>query len=307
MDCLLCRGNNIISQIEDTDEDYGTCPSIPIAYDDLKKDIRCGLSAEARQLWWPILPSIQPGAEILTAPNIKELSEKKYLWAKERVSHHPLSSGASSSLETGVDDRCDRIDEILALLIHMYDLKEPGLVKTYVSILVLMIPSVDICFHTCCATLDRPDWFISPTAVNHRLKLYTFKELVRKYLPKQYSRLERIGGLGSEFLNLLFIDLFFSLMPTPDVMRVMDAFLLEGTKVIHRFGLGIIFINRDLLEGEGIRFGQSPLSLPPSLPPSVPPSLLPPPCSHSRYQNRYHLLGSYSQQMSHSSQLQRSG
>jgi hypothetical protein len=279
MDCLLCRGN-IISQLEDTDEDYGTYPTIPISYEDLKKDIRCGLSAEARQLWWPILPSIQPGAEILTAPNIKELSEKKYLWAKDRaLSHHQAVLDSSNG--TGIDDRCDRIDEILSLLIHMYDLKEPGLVKTYVSILVLMIPSVDICFHTCCATLDRPDWFISPTAVNHRLKLYTFKELVRKYLPKQYTRLERIGGLSSEFLNLLFIDLFFSLMPTPDVMRVMDAFLLEGTKVIHRFGLGIIYINRDLLEGEGIGSVLSSSTLPPSL-------------AHSCHQNRDNLLGSYS-------------
>jgi hypothetical protein len=260
MSCGLCRGN--LSQLEDTDEEFGKYPTIPITYEDLKKDIRCGLTAEARQFWWPILPTIQQGEDILSLPNIQELSNKRYLWAKQHSNHH------SPAQDEGTlrDDRYDRIDEILSLLISMYDLKEPGLVKTYVSILVLMIPSVDICFHTCCATLDRPDWFISPTAVNHRLKLYTFKELVKKYLPKEALKLERIGGLNSEFLNLLFIDLFFSLMPTPDVMRVMDSFLLEGTKIIHRFGLGLIFLNRDLLEAEGIR---SPPPSPSVLTPST--------------------------------------
>jgi hypothetical protein len=258
MSCGLCRGN--LSQLEDTDEDYGKYPTIPITYEDLKNDIRCGLSAEARQFWWPILPTIQQGEDILSLPNIQEISHKRYLWAKQHSNHHPTThseenGNESKGMNEGTlrDDRYDRVDEILSLLISMYDLKEPGLVKSYVSILVLMIPSVEICFHTCCATLDRPDWFISPTAVNHRLKLYTFKELVKKYLPKEAMRLERIGGLNSEFLNLLFIDLFFSLMPTPDVMRVMDSFLLEGTKVIHRFGLGLIFLNRDLLEADRIR------------------------------------------------------
>lgn len=249
-----------MSALEDTDEDCGKYPTIPITYEDLKKDIRSGLTAEARQFWWPILPTIHQGEDLLKLPNIQELSNKRYLWAKQHSDHHSLnekkeeSGGESGESEgTSRDDRHDRVDEIVSLLTSMYDLKEPGLVKTYVSILVLMIPSIDICFHTCCATLDRPDWFISPSAVNHRLKLYTFKELVKKYLPKEAVALERIGGLNSEFLNLLFIDLFFSLMPTPDVMRVMDSFLLEGTKIIHRFGLGLIYLNRDLLDTEAIR------------------------------------------------------
>lgn len=275
MNCLLCRGLDIISPsratLEDTDEGYdGRYPTIPITYNDLKSDLRYGLTAEARQYWWPILPLIQHNQDLLTPPNIHEISKKRYLWATQRMNsaHAPTTSTNNESenelsmISTLDDnhavgnapplDHTNRIDEILALLIQMYDLKEPGLVKTYVSILVLMIPSVEICFNTCCATLDRPDWFISPTAVNHRLKLYTFKELVKKYLPKEFIKLERIGGLNSEFLNLLFIDLFFSLMPTPDVMRIMDSFLLEGTKIIHRYGIGLIYMNRDLLTVEGI-------------------------------------------------------
>jgi len=231
-------------KFEECEDDtaIGKFPVLPIAYNDLKSDLRSGLTADARLYWWPLLPRVLSGTTITSYPDIKDIAAKRYKWAKEQ------EIGTSKSEHTEIHDiQSDRCEEIMTLLIKMHDLEEPGLIKPLVNILVLMMPNIDICFQTCCDILARPDWFISPTAVNHRLKLFTFKELVKKYMPKEFNTLDRIGALGAEYLNLIFIDLFSSLLPMPDVARIMDSFLLEGLKILHRYGLGLIHMHRDFL------------------------------------------------------------
>lgn len=233
---------------EEFGPNVGHFPEIPLSYDDLKKQLRGGLMADARIYWWPYLPRILPNTFISTYPNIKDSAVKRYNWAKEKLqlkSHSSVDSRRYSDEELIKDERTH---DIMSLLMDQYVLEEPGLIKTFVMILVRIIPSADVCFSTCCDVLARPDWYISPNAVNHRLKLYAFTELVKKYLPKQAAQLEAIGGLQEECLNLLFVEYFFTLLPTPDVARIMDCFLLEGSKIIHRFGLGIIYMYRSVLD-----------------------------------------------------------
>ena len=43
-----------------------------------------------------------------------------------------------------------------------------------------------------------------------------------------------IKALTDEFLNHIFVGLFFSLFPKEQAYRVLDCFLLEGGKILYR-------------------------------------------------------------------------
>ena len=64
--------------------------------------------------------------------------------------------------------------------------------------------------------------------------------MVKAYLPKTYLSLTTIGALDERYLNLMFVDFFVEILPENLVLRIVDAYLLEGVKVLYRFGLGLI-------------------------------------------------------------------
>lgn len=70
--------------------------------------------------------------------------------------------------------------------------------------------------------------------------LYTYKELLNKHAPKTYTVLNTIGALDSRYLNLMFVDMFVELLPEYVHLAMMDAFLLEGIKILYRFGVALI-------------------------------------------------------------------
>ena len=74
----------------------------------------------------------------------------------------------------------------------------------------------------------------------NRYNSFAFKEMVKAYLPKTYLSLTTIGALDEKYLNLMFVDFFVEILPENLVLRIVDAYLLEGVKVLYRFGLGLI-------------------------------------------------------------------
>lgn len=46
-------------------------------------------------------------------------------------------------------------------------------------------------------------------------------------MPKTHAVLNGISGLDDKYLNLMFMDFFKTLLPMEDVLRIMDAYLLE--------------------------------------------------------------------------------
>lgn len=59
-------------------------------------------------------------------------------------------------------------------------------------------------------------------------------------MPKTFSTLEDIGALKPMFLNLMFVDFFRTLLPRQSVLALLDAYLLEGWRILLRYGLSLI-------------------------------------------------------------------
>jgi hypothetical protein len=59
-------------------------------------------------------------------------------------------------------------------------------------------------------------------------------------MPKTFAALKTIGALDDKYLSTMFVDFFAELLPTSLLLSLMDAYLLEGEKILFRFGLALI-------------------------------------------------------------------
>mmetsp|Transcript_2692 Transcript_2692/g.4044 ORF Transcript_2692/g.4044 Transcript_2692/m.4044 type:complete len:538 (+) Transcript_2692:191-1804(+) len=224
----------------DEHDSAGSFPDIPISYDSLREQVYGGLMPDARQYWWPLLPRIVSGEHIRKYPNIKAMSTVRYKSALGgRVSVDTNDTGA---------EQTNRLNEVVCLLSDLYDIQDQESVRQLVGVLIDIIPSSDICFHTCCDILDQPHSIVARNAHDHRVKLHVFRELIEEHLPQaDVVLLTHLGVLEDRFLNLIFVDFFTSIISNTHVLRIFDMLLLEGVVVLHRFGLGIIFMHISLL------------------------------------------------------------
>jgi len=59
-------------------------------------------------------------------------------------------------------------------------------------------------------------------------------------MPSTATVLDSINALDDINLNVIFIDLFSSIFKIKYIARILDSFLLEGNKVLHRFGIALL-------------------------------------------------------------------
>lgn len=69
---------------------------------------------------------------------------------------------------------------------------------------------------------------------------FTFKEMLKSHMPKTFIELNEIGALDEKYLSMMFIDFFVELLPTKLLLPMLDAYLLEGVKVLYRYGIALI-------------------------------------------------------------------
>jgi hypothetical protein len=199
---------------------------------------------DGRMFWWPILPRILPGTVLNSSPNIKELASKRYKSAKSKLLMNDVPETKSI-----VELQKARCFELTLLLCDAFDITEPALLRKFAKVIILTIPSSDICFQLCCDVLSRGHSFISRNFAEQQIKLWVFRELVQNYFSAEdHEHIERIQALSDPFLNLIFADYFTTLLPPYHVMRIFDMFLLDGSIVLHRIGLGLLYKYKSLLE-----------------------------------------------------------
>ena len=229
-----------------------------MCWQELQQAVSTGLMHDSRIYWWPILPRCLPGSVISVYPRIKEMASKQFRAAKARLLMPELPELGS------IDDlQKARALELMALICDVFDISEPVLLRQLVQIVLLVIPSSDLCYQLCSDVLARGPSFLSRSLTEHTLKLRVFRDLLKMFLPaEEWIELERTGVLADRYLNLFFVNLFSPLLPAHMVLRIVDMFLLEGVIVLHRMGLGLFVMQRELLLSAGY------VSLPPFPPPA---------------------------------------
>ena len=76
---------------------------------------------------------------------------------------------------------------------------------------------------------------------------YVLLSLMKKHLPKIYETFQKYDLMPSMYASEWFITLFTRELDFKILVRIFDVFLLEGFKVIYRFGLGFLKLKEEKL------------------------------------------------------------
>ena len=113
-------------------------------------------------------------------------------------------------------------------------------IETLCKILLKELKRSDVVYMTLTDLIGSKDKYYDTSVAGHQNRLFTFRELLKNYVPKTYLALKVLGALDDKYLNMIFVDFFTELLPENIVLIIMDSFLLEGVKILYRYGLALI-------------------------------------------------------------------
>jgi hypothetical protein len=220
-------------------------PRPPVGYTALRRQLRIGLSTQARQIWWPSLPRIADGDGINEFTNISELAGNRYKWANADRDLEP-----NASLEV-------KVLYVVQLLVNQYHLFDEELTMTLARMLVKELADISLAFSTLCDVMDRGPWFIAMDAAQHRIRFETLRLLVQKNNKNFYDSLLAINALDDQYLDIFFTKLFVDVLPEDSVKKLMDIFLYEGIKTIYRFSVSFLFLSSTTVNPDSFKSGDA--------------------------------------------------
>ena len=196
-------------------------PQPPLGYTALRRELRTGLSTQARQIWWPNLPRIPDGAGITVFSNVSELATNRYKWANADVNFDPNSSIDVKALY------------IVQLIVNQFQLFDQELITTLAKIIAKELSNVALAFSTLCEVMDRGQWFFPTDAAMQRTRFETFRQLLNRYDANFFDVLQRINGLDDKYMELFFTKLFVDLLPDDSVKRLVMVPLIILIFIYH--------------------------------------------------------------------------
>mmetsp|Transcript_32580 Transcript_32580/g.46994 ORF Transcript_32580/g.46994 Transcript_32580/m.46994 type:complete len:684 (-) Transcript_32580:592-2643(-) len=220
---------------------------VPIGYSSLKQLLRNGLKTnESRNYWWPILTDIKSQAYINEYPDVIEAAEKLHVLISEPLLDHKSMSKIQPTEETELIESVSK--NLIYVLKRNKKIEEVDYFQAISRILVKELRRIDVCYMIASNLLGNQDKFSAVSYEGNHCNIFAFKEMLKNYLPKTYLSLTTIGALDEKYLNLMFVDFFTEILPENLVLRIVDAYLLEGVKVLYRFGLGLIKGYKNLIK-----------------------------------------------------------
>ncbi|XP_064395380.1 uncharacterized protein LOC135342564 isoform X2 [Halichondria panicea] len=109
--------------------------------------------------------------------------------------------------------------------------------------LLFLDEETDFWFLVCVIDKLMPQQYFSPGLLAPQADQAVVRELVATQLPLLSHHLQRYSIDVTLVTFNWFLTLFVDALPTETVLRILDCFLLEGTKVLFRMSLGILKIN----------------------------------------------------------------
>ena len=75
--------------------------------------------------------------------------------------------------------------------------------------------------------------------------LFVLLKYMKKFLPDIFNHLQRKDVYPTIYASSWYLTCFINVLSYDKILRIMDCFLFEGSKIIHRISLGILAINHD--------------------------------------------------------------
>lgn len=189
-----------------------------MTYNEFKARLRDeGFTSDAqRRLWWPTFFPLVTDKTLISFPDYSSQALRKYRWAIQKIDEEHLPIDLSWD-----EDNPQQITYcVMKLLMQHYDIQDPGLIHPLVQLVSKILTNKAICYHVLTEIMDRPTRYLAATPCCHRTKLHAFRELSRRCMVNTFLILEKIGALQEKYLNLIFVDLFSSILADEDVNSI---------------------------------------------------------------------------------------
>jgi hypothetical protein len=191
---------------------------LPITENEFKHRLRDdGLSSDAlRRRWWPIYFTILTDKILRTLPDYSHTALRKYRWAMQKAEEENIPI----DLSWGEDSSPHITYCVMRLIMQHYNIPDPGLVHPLVQILSRVLTNKVICYFVMTEIMNRPRRYLAATPTSHRIKLHAFRELAKRCMVHTFQILDQMGALEERHLNLIFVDMFSTILPESDVNSV---------------------------------------------------------------------------------------
>lgn len=197
--------------------------SFPINYKLFKNLLREeGIPSNSlRRLWWPVYFYLIPDKELESYPDISRNAFKKYRWA----TYKPEEENIPIDLSWGEDHYENITFCVMKLIVQHFDIQDPGLLHPLVQQISKVLTNKAICYTVITEIIERPSRYLTATPFSHRCKLHAFRELAKRCMIHTHHILEKIGALEEQYLNLIFVDMFTTILPNDFVNSIVSISL----------------------------------------------------------------------------------
>lgn len=227
-----------------------------VSYDFLKTYLRkgsIGADDRARSEVWAISTSLPRPTEAEKAKkdiSVKDIFQDNSTSAasifKSLCAEHALKLERYTHLDPNDCDERAYINDTSSLLIELLKDKtngfqSPDFFKPLFRMVIKLIRRADISFLIASdLLLNKNNKYVEASQDGVTKCCIIFRSLLADHMPKTCEQLTNLGALKDQYLELMFSDFFVELLPEPAVLRCVDAYLLEGVKVLYRYALALI-------------------------------------------------------------------
>lgn len=238
-----------------------------VSFKYLKQSLRKGIEKDnARSLIWCILTSIStPVSDTEKDISLIGLYEDTSLSARSLydsiTAKHKAKVDSYPILDPSINEEAVYIKETSQLLCFLLQQRpnkgRPDFFFPLIRLLVKVTSKVDMTYLILTDLLaNKEKKYLDATPMGIFVTNYTFREIVKQSMPKTAAVLDHIGALKAEYLQMIFQDFCVELLPEPHVKRIVDAYLLEGIKVLYRYGLAILRGYKKLIKANQFSSGE---------------------------------------------------
>jgi hypothetical protein len=189
-----------------------------------------GLSTEDRLFWWPILTTIHDEKTIFSRKDLSVIQVsilQLNMLAKEMKITPTLEHSQFS------------LTQVFQMLCHKYQIKEYKYLYKLYTIIVDEIKTHPfqsvVAYEILLTILENTTKFGDFTSKTITIQRHILPKLVEKTMHKTHQKLKQIRAYQDEYLHMIFNNYFIELLPKHYMLQIIDVYLLEGMKALHRY------------------------------------------------------------------------
>mmetsp|Transcript_17882 Transcript_17882/g.29905 ORF Transcript_17882/g.29905 Transcript_17882/m.29905 type:complete len:534 (+) Transcript_17882:120-1721(+) len=224
---------------------------LPFTYFELREAARVGFTYNDRRFYWPHVVTFPPKAKVTELDNTRTVAQRMF----DRVSRLSEFNDDMFEVRLSWPDDVGMVTQIMRAVTSHFPVSQPGLLEPLVTHVSRVLDDTAVCFYFFCSYMEKAYWYSIPNLRAHRYKLHTFRELCLRCMKNTHKILIKIGALEEQYLNLIFVDMLSELLPEKYFYQVLDMYFIEGYKILYRFGLALIKVNKSKIKNNDFRTG----------------------------------------------------